>query len=99
MKTLAAAAVVWVLVCGPALPADGEESGMPASIQEVKQRHEAELMAMPGVVSVGIGRGERGEPVLVIGLDRERRDLRERLPKRLEGYDVRTEIVGPIRAQ
>ena len=73
-----------------ALQARGDESRMPASIHHVKQKHAAELMAVPGVVSVGIGRDERGQPVLIVGLDRDRPEARARLPKSLEGYDVRT---------
>lgn len=79
-------------------PACSEETQMEASIQEVKKAHEAQLMAVPGVVSVGIGRDEAGQPVIVVGLDRERPESRQQLPKRLEGYDVRTEVVGKIKA-
>jgi hypothetical protein len=75
-------------------------SVMPAaSIQDVKRKHEAELMAMRGVVSVGLGRDERGGPIIVVGIDRERRGLRARLPGNLEGYDVRVVVVGTVGAQ
>lgn len=70
---------------------------MQLSIREAKAKHEAWLMAQPGVVSVGIGKGAGGGPAIVVGLDRERTETVERLPQELEGYAVRTEVVGPIR--
>lgn len=77
----------------------GEENRMQASIQAVKATHEARLMAVDGVVSVGIGRNEDGRAVIVIGLDRERPETQQQLPKCLEGYEVRTAVVGKIKAQ
>jgi hypothetical protein len=79
--------------------ARGEETPMRTSIQEVKQKHEAQLMAVHGVVSVGIGRNEECQAVIVVGLDRERAAAREQLPKRLEDYEVRAEVVGKIKAR
>ena len=72
---------------------------MRTSIQEVKQKHAARLMGVHGVVSVGIGRNEGGQPVIVVGLDRERAAARTQLPKCLEGYEVRAEVVGKIKAR
>jgi hypothetical protein len=72
---------------------------MPASIQEAKAKHEARLMAQPGVVSVGIGRDPDGAEVIVVGLDRERPEARAALPRELEGYPVRVQIIGSPRAQ
>jgi hypothetical protein len=72
---------------------------MRTSIQDVKQKHAARLMEIPGVVSVGIGRNDDGQTVIVLGLDRERAATRAQLPKCLEGYEVRAEVVGKIRAR
>jgi len=72
---------------------------MPATIQQVKAKHETRLMAMPGVVSVGIGRNADGQPVIVVGLDRERPETRTTVPQELEGHPVRIEVIGPVRAQ
>lgn len=72
---------------------------MPPTIEEVKTRHEARLLAMRGVVSVGVGRNPDGQLVLVIGLDRPRRQTLAKLPPNLEGYLVRVEIIGQIKAQ
>jgi len=37
---------------------------MPTSVQEARAKHEARLMAQPGVVSVGIGRDADGTEVI-----------------------------------
>lgn len=77
----------------------GEGATVSPTIQEVKTRHENRLLAMPGVVSVGIGRGPDGKPVIVVGLDGPRPETATKLPQSLEGHPVRVEIIGPIRAQ
>ena len=79
-----------------ASPACSETIEMQPSIQEVRARHVERLMSTPGVVSVGIGRDEEGAAVIVVGLDKERAGVLESLPVSLEGYEVRTEVVGKI---
>ena len=51
------------------------------SIQEVKKKHEARLMALPGVVSVGIGRDRDGAHSIIIGLDGPRPETEAQLPR------------------
>jgi len=70
-----------------------------STIQDVKARHEAELLAVPGVASVGIGLDDEGEPVIVVGLAGSARDAPRGLPPELEGYSVHIQNVGPIRTQ
>jgi hypothetical protein len=72
---------------------------MPPSIQEVKARHEARLMEKPGVVAVGIGRDADGRQAIIVSLDRERPDTRAAMPEELEGYPVRVQVTGPVRAR
>jgi hypothetical protein len=72
---------------------------MPPSIQEVKARHEARLMAEPGVVAVGIGSGTDGKPAIIVSLDRERPEVRASVPAQIDGYAVRVQVIGPVRAQ
>lgn len=71
---------------------------MPPSIQEVKKKHEARLLAMPGVVSVGIGRDEDGNPAIIVGLDGPRPETVAQLPQFLEDCLVLTQIIGTIKA-
>jgi hypothetical protein len=80
----------------PGKPMEG--AGEPPSIREVKARYEECLLSMPGVVSVGIGRGSDGSPVIVVGLDRTRAATIGEIPEELEGYPVRVEMVGKVRA-
>jgi hypothetical protein len=92
----ALAAFLVLLVVGPSSAKDGE---MPSSIQDVKARHAHRLLAVPGVVSVGIGLDAQGREVIVVGLDRPRPETQSALPTQLEGYPVRVEIIGAVRAQ
>jgi hypothetical protein len=72
---------------------------VPASVQEVKARHEARLMAQPGVVAVGIGRDSDGKEAIVVSLDSDRPEARQSVPQALEGYPVRIQVIGPVRAR
>ncbi len=72
---------------------------MPVSIQEVKAKHESDLMGVPGVVSVGIGRGEQGESIIVVGVENDEAAKNAKVPQRLEGYAVRVQVIGAVRAQ
>jgi len=72
---------------------------MSPSIQEVKKKYAANLLAMPGVVSVGIGRTADGQNAIIVGLDRWRPKTIRKLPKRLEGYPVRVDIIGRVKAE
>lgn len=72
---------------------------MSPSIQEVKAKHEDRILAMPGVVSVGIGRGADGQSVIIVGLDGPRPETVKQLPKLLDDYPVHVEIIGPVKAQ
>lgn len=90
-------AVVFSVLVG--CQAASEDGSMSPSIQDVKAKHEVELMSQTGVVSVGIGKDADGHAVIVVGLDRERPETLQALPKELEGYRVRVVVVGEIRSQ
>jgi hypothetical protein len=89
------ALLLLVLVAG----AGAEGTRMPPTIEEVKAAHERRLLALPGVVSVGIGRDAEGRSVIVVGLDRPRPQTQAGIPRELEGYGVRVDIVGTLRAR
>jgi hypothetical protein len=91
--------VVAILLCLAAADLSANGDRMPLTIEQVKAAHERELLAQPGVVSVGIGRDDQGRPAIVVGLDKSRPQTQAALPRALEGYAVRTEIVGTIRAR
>ncbi len=69
---------------------------MESSIQQVKAQHEAELMAIPGVVSVGIGKNKKGEPAIVVGVEKERKEILSAIPQDLNGFPVEIRPVGRI---
>ena len=94
MKTL----LLTIILLLPAF-ALGEDNGMPFSIKEVKRIHEARLLALPGVVSVGLGRDDHGNPAIIVGLDRSRPKTEAQLPCALDHYPVVVQIIGPIKAQ
>jgi hypothetical protein len=71
---------------------------MPSSIQEIKKKHENQLLALPSVVSVGIGRDADGNPAIIVGLDGSQPEIEAQLPSSLENYPVLVEVVGPIKA-
>lgn len=72
---------------------------MPGTIREVKRRHEKFLLSLPGVVSVGIGRGSDGQEEIVVGLVQARAETMHRIPEDLEGHRVRTRITGRLRSR
>ena len=87
-----------ILLVLPAI-AMSENSKMPNSIKDVKTQHEERLLQLPGVVSVGIGQDENGNPAIIVGLERSDPETESRLPTLLEGYPVVVRIVGRIKAQ
>lgn len=73
--------------------------GCNMSVSEVKARHEQSLLAIPGVVSVGIGLAAEGEQAIIVGIVEDDVALTEQLPKTLEGYPVIVRPIGTIKAQ
>jgi len=72
---------------------------MPNSIKDVKTQHEEHLLQLPGVVTVGIGQDENGNPAIIVGLECPDPETESQLPTLLEGYPVVVRIVGRIKAQ
>lgn len=58
------------------------------TIQEAKRMHEDALMAIPGVVTVGIGLTVGREPAIMVGVDDLRASSAGQVPKVLEGHPV-----------
>ena len=89
---------LFILLVLPAISM-GEDGTMPTTIGDVKTQHEARMLQLPGVVSVGIGRDENGNPAIIVGLEGPHSETESQLPVRLEGYPVVVRIVGRIKAQ
>lgn len=67
------------------------------AVEQAKERHEDDLMAIHGVVGVGIGECE-GKPCVRVYLERESAGLKESIPAQLDGFTVDTEVTGPVEA-
>ena len=72
---------------------------MQTSIQDVKAQHEADLMAVPGVVSVGIGMDDDGNKVIVVGVESNQPEILAQVPQAVDGYPIRVDVVGKMKAQ
>lgn len=67
-------------------------------IEAVLAAHTDSLMAVPGVVGTAIGLCD-GAPCIRVLLAAANEAARQRLPARLEGYPVKVEVTGQIRAR
>ena len=96
-RTLAAIAALAIALglgaCG------GDDAGEKPDIDEVVDRHAAELVAIEGVSAVAAGYqklrdGSDGPPFVHVWVTELTDALRARLPSRLEGYPVVIEETG-----
>lgn len=69
------------------------------SIQEVKRTHEALLLNLPDVVSVGIGRESGGSEAIIVGLARHNPQTEAKIPSKIDEYRVIVRITGSPKAQ
>ncbi|WP_197036110.1 hypothetical protein [Fischerella sp. PCC 9605] len=67
------------------------------NIEQVKEQNESELMAIDGVVGVGISECE-GAPCIKVYLENEFPKLKKQIPTQLDGFKVDTEVTGSIEA-
>ena len=65
--------------------------------QQVLERHQEQLMSIPGVEGVGLG-GSEMHPEIIIMVRQHRTEMANTLPKQLNGYPVRVEVSGEITA-
>ena len=72
---------------------------MSETIQQLKARHEQQLMQLPGVVSVGIGLNEAKHPVIVVGLAEPNPETEARISEILKGYPVRVQVIGDVKVR
>lgn len=72
------------------------ESAGQSQIETALQRHEPTLMAIDGVVGVGVGLTPKGEDAIILYL----RDasVKSRVPGHVGGYPVETTVTGAIDA-
>ncbi|MEE9131482.1 MAG: hypothetical protein V3T84_15805 [Phycisphaerales bacterium] len=76
---------------------DEEADIMPQSeIERVRMKHETALLAIDGVVGIGIGSNEIGDDAIVVYLRDEQ--TQRSIPDELEGFPVQTQITGEFDA-
>ncbi|HKK40810.1 MAG TPA: hypothetical protein VJ963_00280 [Bacteroidales bacterium] len=71
---------------------------MALTIQQAKTKHEASILKMEGVVSVGIGIRKDKTKAIIIGLIRENKEIIRKIPAELEGFPVEVQIIGSLSA-
>lgn len=96
-----------VLLCGVCIggvsctrsqsPPPNSQQATKLKIEDVQRRHEQQLMAIPGVTAIGIGE-ENGQPVIKVFVKQRTEELNKQLPQQLEGFKVKVEVSGEIRA-
>ena len=84
----------------PAPTSTPPEETPPAEIVDVMEKHQEELMRIPGVLGVGIGRSETtGEFVILVMVEEMTPALQEALPKELDGFKVEPVVTGEIKVE
>ncbi len=94
MKTLVIAVCLLLTTSVGCINADKMKT-----IQEVKQSHEEELLAIEGVVSVGIGLGDEGDAAIIVGIAGTDTGVHAKIPQSIEGYQVIVRPTGTIKAE
>lgn len=100
------AAAILAVLCGLALVSCRERGAKPGagvmterpSIESVLADHTPRLMAIDGVVGTYQGALDDGTPCIGIMVVKLTPELRRRLPRELEGYPVKLDETGVIRA-
>lgn len=67
------------------------------TIQQVKNKHQNQLLALPNVVGVGIGKLDSNLVIKVL-VSKKSDELRKKIPEYIESYQVILEEVGEIKA-
>jgi hypothetical protein len=92
------ALAVFILGVWLVLPGYADANVSFDNIEAVKRRHEAWLMSLPNVVGVGIGKCD-AEPCIKLYVDQKTPELKRRIPKRLEGFKIDSEVSGSFQIQ
>ena len=80
----------------PYSPEDSATTSTSSAVEQVKNDHEQELMAIDGVEGVGVGQGKIGNDAIIVYVRDE--GARKRIPRTIAGYPVETIVTGVIDA-
>jgi hypothetical protein len=91
--------VVEIQAANAQLPPQASEAAVDA-VRRVKERHEGRLLAIPGVIGVGVGVSEKTsrQAAIEIYVKEAGESLHRVLPKSLDGVEVKIIETGEIRA-
>ncbi len=67
-----------------------------AAVAAIKQRHEAELLAISGVLGAGVGLSSRGQLIIKVYVEKDTPEVRGSVPTTLEAIPAQIEETGPI---
>jgi len=70
------------------------------AVRKIKEKHEAKLLSIPGVVGVGIGHSEKtpGQAAIEVYVKDSASAMRSQLPTSLDGVEVKVVETGEIQA-
>ncbi len=98
---LSAIVLICVALTANSAPANGtcNMTDKEQSIDAVRAKHDADIMAIDGVVTVATGLDKHGTPCLKIGTSGPPEEIREKLPDAVREICFEVEQVGDIEAQ
>ena len=65
-------------------------------VRQIKRRHSAQLLALPGVCGVGVEKADNGEYVIALHLETTDPAISAALPTRIEDCPVKLLHSGPF---
>jgi hypothetical protein len=65
-------------------------------LRQIKRRHSAHLLQLPGVCGVGIEKDESGNHVLAVHLDASEPNAGKDVPETIEGQAIKRVRSGPF---
>jgi CO dehydrogenase/acetyl-CoA synthase epsilon subunit len=68
------------------------------ALKRAKEQHAATIIALPDVVSIGIGKASAGDPAIIIGLEKSNPKTEARIHKLLKAFPVEVRLTGKAKA-
>ncbi len=69
----------------------------PRDIKTVMEAHAPGLMSLTGVTGVAIGLNRKKKPCILVLVVRATKELKDKVPKEIEGHPVEMMVAGEIR--